>query len=410
MTRHVIIGNGIAGLSAAETIRQLDPTASITIIAAEKILPYSRPMISLVLDGSIPAGHIGIRSSDYYRDFGLEPLIGHRVVDMDLEGRTVRTDDDQIVEYDRLLIATGADPRPMGVEGVDMAGIHYMRTETQVQTMVEELPLVKTALVLGGGLVGFKAAYGLLKRGLKVTMLISSAHPLSMQVDDVAGRLILEELISHGLTVKVKTDVRAFEGGSRVEAAVMTDGSRAACDLVVIGKGVNPALEFIPRRRISVNQGVIVDRHLRTTEPDIYAAGDVAEANDLVRGRPWINAIWPVAAEQGRLAGMNMAGRPVAYDGSLGRNVIRVFGLDVMTAGLVNPPQNQGYQAVAQLDHRRRTYRKLIFKDDLLVGLVLVGKIEQGGVLISLIQSRRPVTFDQESLLDDNFNYGRLIG
>ena len=177
----------------------------------------------------------------------------------------------------------------------------------------------------------------------------------------------------------------------------------------MVGKGVNPAVSFVPRDRVEVDLGIRVNRYMETTVPDVYAAGDVAEALDLARGAPWVNAVWPVAAEQGFLAGANMAGRRVAYPGSLGRNVIRVFGLDVLTGGLVNPPDDQGYEVAFDLNPRTGTYRKLVSRDGLLVGLVMVGRIEQGGVLLSLIQRRLPLKVKVDRLLDPNFNYGQLL-
>jgi NAD(P)H-nitrite reductase large subunit len=409
MLRHVIIGNGVAGISAAEAIRNLDPHSSITIIAKETFPPYSRPMISLLLEGSARPEQLPLRSDGFYKSLDIEAVVGQEVRHLDLDARTVRTSRDREIPYDRLLIATGADPRPLKVPGAGLDNVHYMRTEAQVRAMVAALPQVTEALVLGGGLVGFKAAYGLLHRGVKVTMLIKSGHPLAMQVDAAAGGLILDELVSHGLEVRVGTEVVAFEGNGRVRQAVLSDGTKLPCQLAVVGKGVNPALDFVPRDRIEVDLGLRVNRYLETTAQDVYAAGDAAEAMDLARGAPWVNAIWPVAAEQGRLAGTNMAGRRVAYPGSLGRNVIRVFGLDVLTGGLVNSPDDDGYQVAVRLDPRAGTYRKLVAKDDLLVGMVMVGRIEQGGVLLSLIQRRLPLAVSLDRLLNPNFNYGQLL-
>ena len=409
MLRHVIIGNGVAGISAAEAIRNLDPRSSITIIAKETFPPYSRPMISLLLEGSVHPGQLPIRPDSHYQRLGLEMIAGQEVRHLDLDAKTVRTRQGLEISYDRLLIATGADPRPVKVEGVGLDNVRYMRTEAQVRAMVEALPGVSEALVLGGGLVGFKAAYGLLHRGVKVTMLIKSGHPLAMQVDSMAGRLIQDELVSRGLEVRVGTEVAAFEGNGRVRQAVLSDGTKVPCQLAVIGKGVNPALSFVPQDRIEVDLGIRVNQYMETTARDVFAAGDVAEALDLVRGAPWVNAIWPVAVEQGLIAGTNMAGRRTAYSGSMGRNVIRIFGLDVLTGGLVNPPDDDDCRVAIHLDPRTGTYRKLVVKDDFLVGVVMVGRIEQGGVLLSLIQRRLPLNVKMERLLNPNFNYGQLL-
>jgi NAD(P)H-nitrite reductase large subunit len=271
------------------------------------------------------------------------------------------------------------------------------------------LPAVRRALVLGGGLVGFKASYGLLRRGIPVTLLIASGHPLSMQVDAEAGRMVADELKAHGLEVRVGVEVVAFEGHGRVAGARLSDGTRLPCDLVVVGKGVFPARGFIPKDQIKVDAGILVDEHMRTSAPEVFAAGDVAEAIDIVRKVPWVNAIWPEAVAQGRIAGMNMAGHPAAYPGSLGRNVIRIFGMDLMSAGLVTAPADGGYETLCVSDVRRRTYRKLVLQHDRLVGMVLVNAIEQGGVLSALIQSATPIRLPRESLLKPGFNFRQLL-
>jgi NAD(P)H-nitrite reductase large subunit len=158
-----------------------------------------------------------------------------------------------------------------------------------------------------------------------------------------------------------------------------------------------------------VDLGILVDAHLQTGALRVFAAGDAAEATDIARGTPWVNAIWPEAALQGCVAGQNMAGRPVAYPGSLSRNVMRIYNLDLMTLGLVNPPEEERYQVLSHMDSRRRRYRKLIFRNDRLVGALLVNAIDQGGVLMSLIRNQMPVTFPKALLMAPNFNFGYLL-
>jgi NAD(P)H-nitrite reductase large subunit len=407
--KYSIIGNGIAGVCAAETIRQLDRDAEITLIGDETFPPYSRPMISLVLDGSLPPEKLPIRSSSFYDDLKITPVLGNRVSEIDVDRRYLNTTDGMSIAYDKLLIATGADARPVIAEGADLKNIFYMRTEAHIRNIIEYLPSAKTALVLGGGLVGFKAAHGLLKRGLKVTLLITSGYPLSMQVDEAAGQMILAELLKYGLTVRVGTSVTAFEGNGKVERAHLSDHSILSCDMVIVGKGVSPSLAFVPKEKIKIDHGIVVDHHLQTTTPGIFAAGDVAAAIDIARKARWVNAIWPEAAVQGGIAGANMAGRNVVYRGSVSRNVMRVIDLDVMTLGLVNPPDNAGYKVMATADHRCGRYRKLVFRDDVLVGAMLINDIAQGGILLSLIQNETPLNIPDRMLMDPSFNYGKLI-
>ena len=407
--KYVIIGNGIAGVCAAEAIRATAPQGEIIMVGDEPVAPYSRPMICQVLDGSQSHAKLPIRSNHFYRDLKITPLLGQRASGIDVVNRQVQMLDGTRIDYDRLLIATGADPRPIKADGLGLTNIFYMRTQQDVKRQVAALPGARRAIVLGGGLVGFKAAYGLLKRGLTVSMLITSGYPLSLQVDPIAGQMILNELVRHGLTVKVGVQVCAFEGNGSVQAAVTDTGDRLPCDLVIIGKGVLPACSFIPEDRIDVDLGIVVDNHLQTSVPGIYAAGDVAELVDIARGCRWVNALWPEAAAQGRVAGFNMAGRPVAYPGSLSRNVMRVFGLDVLALGNVNPQDGGKYRIVQTGGPDRHEYRRLVLAKNFLVGAVMINRIEQGGVLRALIENRVPIPVSPQSLIEPGFNFGKLL-
>jgi NAD(P)H-nitrite reductase large subunit len=230
-----------------------------------------------------------------------------------------------------------------------------------------------------------------------------------MQLDEVAGRLVLNELKANGLEVLVGVSAEAFEGNGAVKEARLSDGTTLPCRMVVVGKGVLPAVGFIPRDKIEVDLGIVVNDHLESSAPGVYAAGDAAQALDVVRQEKWVNAIWPVAVEQGRIAGANMAGRRVSYRGSMGRNVMRIFGLDVLSGGVVNPAGDNQYTTLSGLGPLRGTYRKLVLDGDTLIGLAMVGGVEQGGVILSLIQNRIPISVDPELLLEPSFNFATLL-
>lgn len=407
--KHVIIGNGIAGVSAAEAIRELDAKAAITMIGDEIFPPYSRPMISSVLEGSQPHSKLPIRPTEFYDDLVIEPCLGQRATAIDVLGHRVVLADGSTVGYDRLLIAAGADPRPVKATGLELHNIFYMRTEAHAAAQVAALPGATKAVVLGGGLVGFKAAYGLLKRGLQVTMLITSGYPLSMQVDPVAGQMIMDEMSRHGLTVEVGVSVTSFTGLGKVTAVETDDGRSLPCDLVIIGKGVLPCRDFIPRDQIAVDLGVVVNEFMQTSAANIYAAGDVAELIDLARGCRWVNALWPEAVNQGRVAGYNMAGRQLAYPGSLSRNVMRVFELDVLSLGDANPGETSEYEIIQAGGPTSSIYRRLVIKENRLVGAVFINEIEQGGILRALIENRVPLRLPATKMLRRGFNFGQLL-
>ena len=406
---YVILGNGIAGVCAAETIRQFDAEGGITMVADETFTPYSRPMISMVLAGQVSSDKLPIRSNSFYEDLKITAALGNRVSDIDVDQKRVMTQNGTSLQFDRLLITTGADPRPIKAEGMDLKNIFFMRTEAHIRNMLAVIPQAKKALVLGGGLVGFKAAYGLLQRGLKVTMLITSGYPLSMQVDETAGKLILDELRDYGLKVRVGISVEGFEGNGSVTGAALSDGTRMPCDLVVVGKGVLPALSFVPQDKIDIDLGILVNEYMETSTAGIFAAGDVAECVDISRKTRWVNAIWPEAVTQGRIAGANMTGRPIRYKGSLSRNVLRVLNLDVMTMGLVNPPDTPEYEVICAGEPRRRTYRKLVFRNNILTGAVLINAIEQGGIFMGLIQNEILLNVPNSVLAQPSFNFKQLM-
>ncbi len=407
---HLIIGNGIAGLNAARAIREMDADAAVVMVSDETFPPYSRPMISYVLEGSEPHAKLPLFPGNVYEDLKITPVLGHRVAHLDVKKKAVRLENGTHIDFQTLLIATGADARQVNVPGSDLGNIFTMRTQKDVLDQLEAVSQgVENALVLGGGLVGFKAAHALLKRGINVTMLITSPYPLAMQVDETAGKMILEELQAHGLAVKVGVSVTAFDGDGTVGNARLDSGEILDCDLVIVGKGVDPSLGFIPENDIEIGYGIQVDPYLCSSVPDIYAAGDAAETFDIARQTRWINAIWPEAAVQGRIAGFNMAGRKVVCPGSLGRNVMRIYSLDVLTLGLANPEKTADLEIIQAGGETAGAYRRLAFRGNIMVGAVLINQIEQGGVFRAMIENRVPVRIPKKYLMSLNFNYSRLL-
>jgi len=407
--RHVIVGTGIAGTVAAESIRRLDPDGPITLIGDESFLPYCRPMISMLLEGSILPDRMAIREADDFRSLDIDLVTGERVSRIHTTEKRLETTAGKTIPFDRLLIATGANPLDIKAGRSDLGNIFTMRNRRHVEAMLEVLPDVKSALVIGGGLVGLKAAHALIGRGVNVTLVEKLAHPLPLVTDRKCGGVIARRLEAMGIALKMGMTVTAFEGDGRVREALLEDGSRVSCDLVVVAVGSGPAVPSMEEDRIRVRQGILVDDFLETDAKGIYAAGDVAEAMDVVFGLRKVNGIWPVAAEQGGVAGMNMAGRNVPYRGGMGRNVVRVGDLDMLSGGLVNPPREGPYEVLEEEDRRRKTYRKLVFEGDVLKGLVMLNRVEKGGVLLSLMKRQMPVTLPKERLLDPRFDFSQLL-
>jgi nitrite reductase (NADH) large subunit len=407
--KYLVIGSGVCGVQAAETIRRHDPDSPITLIGGETFLPYCRPMITLVLGGKIRPEQMIIRDQNFFTSFRIHPVAGEWVEQIDLENRQVLTDKGRSYSFDRLLIATGANPKRIELEGADLKNVFHLRSEAHVESIVHSLASAKTALVLGCGLVGLKAALELLHRGLQVTVVEKLSHPLPVIVDEKAGKMIFRQLEKMGIKVITGVEIGALGGKAEVKEALLSDGSRIACDVLISAVGVQPATELVPAGSIRVNDGILVNQYLETTVPGIYAAGDVAESYDVAHGERRVNAIWPVAVEQGVVAGMNIAGREVLYQGSVGRNVFRIDGMDIVAGGIVNPSRSKNYEICSAEDYRRGTYRMLVFRDEIPVGFLMVNDIEQAGVFLSLIQRKISVNHHKDRLLDPSFNFKQLL-
>ncbi|MFQ6034142.1 MAG: NAD(P)/FAD-dependent oxidoreductase, partial [Candidatus Bipolaricaulia bacterium] len=317
-------------------------------------------------------------------------------------------DNDEELEYDNLLLATGASPLFPGIEGAEKRGVTGFRTLQDAKGMLEMLPQVKQAVVLGGGLVGLKAAVALHARGVNVTVAVGSPHLLSQMIDAGASEIYRELLEEHG--IKVATGMSPVEvlGGERVEGVRMESGEELPAQLVIVGKGVRANLEPVKGTSIGYGYGIIIDEHCRTNIKNIYAAGDVAQSYDVVRGEHWTNAIWPCAVEQGRIAALNMAGREAVYKGSMGMNSVQFFDLPVISAGLAGLRERDFDEEIIKRP-RKEIYKRLVLKGDRVVGFVLVGDVENAGIIRSLIAKGASVEGIKDRLLREAFGFAELM-
>jgi len=415
--RCVIIGASAAGISAAETLRQHDKDAEIVMISDEKLI-YSRPLLSYYLAGKLAQEKLLYRPRDFYQNHRIEAIFA-RAVELEPERSRVHLEDGQKVEYDRLLIATGASPRFPPLQGIrQKAGAFGLRRLEDAWGILERLPQAERAVVLGGGLVGLKAAAALKERELEVTVLVDSPHILSQMLDESSARIFEEIFERNGVRILTKAKPAAVLGQKQIEGVQIASGEVFPCELIVVGKGVDPNVELIEGTKIRRDYGVLVDDYLGTNIENVYAAGDVAQAKDVLRGEPWINALWPCAVEQGRIAALNMLGKNVAYRGSMRMNSVQFFGLPVISAGLAvltpGPLGGQSGEHDEILEYRpaRWVYRKILLKDDTIVGFVLIGgerDLEAAGLLRLLLERRINVAGVKEKLLELGLELGRLL-
>jgi nitrite reductase (NADH) large subunit len=368
--RFVVVGLHAAGRSACEWLRRLSPGAHIIGVDPRPAPPYARPLISYVLAGEIEPGLLELGTPDFFGRLGVE-LAAERAVGLKPDKRAVVLASGREIAYDKLLIATGARPRRVELAGSLAGEVVYFRGRSDLEKLLGAVKPGGVAAVLGGGLVGFKLTMGLLARGMKVVLLVSSPRPLSLNVDEHVGSLIGARLASlDGLTLKTGATVASMDPGrERRYALTLTDGQVVEADLVAAGKGVVPDTAWLAGTGLDSDDGIDAGADLQTTVPGVYAAGDVAKVWDLVMGSPQVNAIWPMAVEQGRYAAWNMAGNPVPYPGAMAMNSIPIFGDFMISVGAVNPRYTSGCDTLT-VEPRRDSYLKLVFRDKRLVGAV----------------------------------------
>lgn len=345
---YVIIGNSAAGVAAARSIRRVDRDGEITIVSDEPYPYYARVLTSYYLGGLVPIERLWLADKAWYQEQHIRLISEQRVTGIEVEKKLVLLKSGTKLAYDRLLVACGASPQQLNLPGELPEGVFTLRLLDDAVAMREFIRPGGRAVVVGGGLVGVKAAEGLRARGIQVNMVVSSGRLLSQVLDDRGAELVRRAMQAAGFAIHLREDVVAIEGRGRVTAAVLASGSVLPADIVVIAKGVQPNVGFLRNSGMEIKRGIVVDEYLSTSIPGIYAAGDVAEAYDRAWQQNRLNAIWVTAVEQGRLAGLNMSGHRTAYYGAVGINSLVCAGLGVISGGIVNPPE--GYSIFSHLD------------------------------------------------------------
>jgi NAD(P)H-nitrite reductase large subunit len=390
--RYVIIGASAAGCKAAETLRRYAPNSPITIISDEARPLYSRPLLTYVLSGEVAPEKVWLKDEDYFRQWKLDPILGEQVMRVDPPAHAVHLLDGRHLPYDRLLIASGARPRLLGLKGEELSGVYTLRTLADWQRLAAGLPKEGRVVVVGAGAVGLKTADALARRGLTVTLVARGAQPLSRVLDPTAAALLHTAITRMGIEIIYHAWPEAIWGeAGRVRSLTLNDGRELPCEAVLFSIGVAPNVEFLAGTGLATAEGITVDHQMATADPHIFAAGDCAHAYHLLTGKRAGYHIWPAAVAQGRVAGANLAGAGLSYDGLLPQNSLSLRGFHIITGGL-GPQDAAGCETVSELDERRGHYRSLIYRQGKLVGLTLVGAVEDAGIYFQLMAQQLPVT------------------
>lgn len=399
-TKYLIIGNSAGGIGAAEAIREIDKEGALTIVSDEPYPAYSRPLIAKYLTGERDLDEMLFRSADFYSQNDIAFLSGKKVKSLELESRIAELDSGERIFWERLLLATGGIPIVPKIEGIGKKGVFTFITLDDAKAIDGFLNNASKAVVIGGGLIGISVTEALVKRGVEVSVIEMKERVLNTILDEQASSIAEETIRQVGISIVTGHTVIRISGEKKVRRVMLDDGEKIACDLVVVAIGAMPRIELVEGTGIKVNRGIVVDRHMAASHPDVYSCGDAAEAYDFVYGENRLTPIWPNAYIGGRIAGSNMASIEIEYPGGTAMNSLNYFGLDIAAAGTVAPPYGDRCEVISKQENG--SYQKVILKNDLVAGMVFVGDIEKSGIVFSLMRDRVNVgSFKQELVAED---------
>jgi len=396
--KHVIVGNGPAGVVAAETLRALDPGSDILLIGAEPEPAYSRMAIPYLLAGRIGEEGTWLRpEAGHFDRLGVEQLTG-RVEEVDVGQGRIRLAGGTLVGYDRLLVATGSSPVDPPVEGIDLPGVHHCWTLEDARRILALAAPGSRVVLMGAGFIGCIIMEALKARGVALTVVEAGDRMVPRMMDTVAGNLIERWCIDRGVEVRTSTRVLGMERDGARLGLTCDHGEPLVADLVVVATGVRPNAGFLEGSGVEVATGILVDERQRSSAEHVYAAGDVCEGASWGGGKG-VHAIQPVAVETARVAAHNMAGRETTHVGSMDMNVLDTLGLIAVSYG--RWAGVEGGESSSLLNEEESRYLLLQFREDRLVGAIGLGFTDQVGALRGLIQSGRRLGPWKERLMSD---------
>jgi nitrite reductase (NADH) large subunit len=388
----VIVGNGMA---AARLVDELAKVAlgryAVAVIGEEPRLAYNRVLLSSVLAGETASHEIELRPATWWRDRGVTLKYGCAVDEIDVGRRELKIANEESIGFSKLVLATGSSALRLNVPGADLVGVHTFRDSRDVDLLLTLAAGKKRVVVIGGGLLGLEAAYGLAKAGAAVTLLHLMDRLMERQLDAPAGALLKSLVERKGINVLLHASTARILGESRVEGVELTDGRRVDADAVIFAAGIRPNVAIAKEAGISVNRGIVVDDQLQTGTEDIFALGECAEHRGICYG------LVEPAYEQAKVLAQHLAGRTAAYGGSVTATNLKVSGVGVFSAG--DFLGSDGSEAIVLNDVRSGVYKKLVIQDGRLAGAVLVGDTSEALWYLGMIRDRENVTAIRKDMM-----------
>jgi nitrite reductase (NADH) large subunit len=386
---YVIIGNGVAGTTAAEHIRKQDKDGNIIILTDEDLPFYYRVRLTEFLAGDISEQDLLARKEAWYREQNIHLHLRTGITHADPEEKWVVTQSDQRFSYDRLLLATGSHSFIPPIKGSDKRGVFALRSIQDARDISAYADNIRDVVLIGGGLLGLEAGNALRRLGKKVTVVEFFPRLLPRQLD-VGGAQRLQHIMEDmGFSFRLGAKTREITGDGDVSGTLLEGGEKLDAEMVIISAGVRPNMELAEPLGLDRDKGIKVDEHLRTSRPDVYAAGDVAE----FKGIPY--GIWPAAMDQGKIAGANMAGGDMIYHGTTMANTLKVVGIDLASAGNIDADNELESRVVSD----EKVYKKIVIQQDRIVGCIMLGDTGEFRKMTKVMEDKKDVSKIKDRIL-----------
>ena len=381
----VIIGNGIAAISAVEALREYDKDTPVIIFSDESYYAYYRMWLSGLVGETPDLDKLYVRKLEWYRDLNIDVRLNCKVVGIDTQKQSVILDDGTVIVFSKLLLANGSSPFIPPVPGTDLTGVFSIRSLDDVINFNNFISDKTEGTVIGGGLLGLEMAWSLVKKGIKVNVVEGSPYILSKQLDKTASKLLTTLGEKEGINFVTQARLSQILGNEQVTSIQLNDGKTIPSEFVVLSTGVRSNTSLVKDTSIQTGRGINVDEYMQTSAQNIYAAGDIAEYKGQVYG------IWPVAREQGKTAGLNMAGKNIPYNEVIPSNYLKVFDVEIYSVGDLCK-DDKSCTIISNINEENNVYRVVFLKDNTPVGAILFGdtkpamkisKAIKSGVIIS---------------------------
>jgi len=458
-TDYLIIGNSAAGLAAAESIRKNDKKGQINVCSSESHFNYSKPLITYYLAGKLGIEKLYSKDRNFYTENNISLNLNSEIVDVSTEEKTATTVDGVEIKFNKLLVASGGKPiipdirikveKSADSESINKEIINERNTKEAdkarrsrtdfsigaAENLKKSLPglngvftfttldeaaalkkyiednKINSASILGGGLIGLKTAEALLELKIKVNIIELEDRILSASFDSTASEMITRKIEDSGSRIFTGSTIdEIYVRAGKITSFSLRSGKRIPCGLLVVAVGVSPNTEMLKNAGIRLENGILVDKEMKTSNDNIYAAGDAVKSCDILTGKEKNIAIWPLAVKQGSVAGSNMSGGKASYNGGFFMNSVEILDIPVISIGLSNLEEGttDGIKIYRDYNPDRNQYRKVIVRDDRIIGAILAGSIERAGIYSGLVSNQIDISGIEKNIVREDFGIIQL--